>query len=111
MFSPSLSTIQILKRSYSKLPRVKPKLRPKSEFKEETLTTNGRIRLALAIGIFTCWFSYISIDLIKQFYGYVKGYREGVVKEESLSETIVIKLPFSFGKKDKQTENDWKDDV
>ena len=109
MLSTSLDTIQILKRSYSKLSRVKPKLRPKSEFREETLNTKGKIRVAVAIGIFTCWFSYISVDLIKKFYGYVKGYREGTVREESLSETVVIKLPFSFGKEDKQTNNDWKD--
>lgn len=75
------------------------------------MNLNGKIRVALAIGIFTCWFSYISMDLIKQFYGHVKNYMEGAVKEDDLSETVVVKLPFSFGKKDKQTENDWKDDI
>ncbi|KAI6650532.1 hypothetical protein LOD99_7583 [Oopsacas minuta] len=105
----SITRLHIFKRHNSKLSRVKPKLRPKSQNVKEGDTRNEKIRVAIALGIFTCWFTYISIELIKTTYKSIIRYSKGEIREERLSETVRITLPFSSRKK--VEKKDWTEDI
>ena len=96
----------VARRYDSRFSKVTPKLRPKSRFPEEGKQTFPiKIRTIIGLGIFTAWFVYIGIDLLKIGYSYVTDYQTNQIKQEYLTEEIVeFRLP--FGKKSKQKEID-----
>ena len=108
VFCSNTRLVPLTTRRYdSRYSKVKPKLRPKSNLpQEDTLTLNKKIRVVIALGIFTAWFAYIGVDLIKTGYKYITDYRTSEIKQvETIEDIVEFKLP--FGKKSKKEEIDY----